>query len=58
MTILDTFYASGGPDVRLFTLELTCPAWTAPILICNGYPDYLTRAGATPVDDDQRFWND
>lgn len=37
MTILDTFYASGGDDVRLFTLELTCPAWTAPILICNGF---------------------
>lgn len=29
MTILDTFYASGGDDMRLFTLELTCPAWTA-----------------------------
>lgn len=39
MTILDTYYASGGPDVRLFTLELTCPAWTAPILICNGFTD-------------------
>ena len=39
MTILNSYYASGGPDVRLFTLELTCPAWTAPILICNGFKD-------------------
>lgn len=39
MTILDTFYASGGDDVQLFTLELTCPAWAAPILICNGFKD-------------------
>lgn len=39
MTIIDQFYASGGPDVRLFTLELTCPAWTAPVLICQGYED-------------------
>ena len=39
MTILNNYYASGGPDVRLFTLELTCPAWTAPILICNGFKD-------------------
>lgn len=28
MTILN-YYASGGPDIRLFTLELTCQAWTA-----------------------------
>lgn len=39
MTILDTYYASGGPDVRLFTLELTCQSWAAPILICNGFTD-------------------
>ena len=39
VTIIDQFYASGGPDVRLFTLELTCPAWAAPILICNGFAD-------------------
>lgn len=38
MTILDTFYASGG-DVIISTLELTCPAWSAPILICNGFTD-------------------
>lgn len=39
MTILNQFYASGGPDVRLFTLELTCPAWGEPILLCNGFTD-------------------
>jgi len=39
MTILNDYYASGGNDLRLFTLELTCPAWTAPILICNGFTD-------------------
>lgn len=39
MTILNQVYASGGPDVRLFTLELTCQAWSAPILICNGFKD-------------------
>lgn len=30
MTILNDYYASGGPDARLFTLELTCPAWNYP----------------------------
>lgn len=35
MTILEQVYASGG-DCIISTLELTCPAWTAPILICNG----------------------
>ena len=38
MTILNQIYASGG-DVIISTLELTCPAWTAPILICNGFTD-------------------
>ena len=39
MTILNDYYASGTNTVRLFTLELTCSAWTAPILICNGFTD-------------------
>ena len=39
MTVLNNFYASGGDDFRLFTLELTCPAWTGPVLICNGFTD-------------------
>jgi hypothetical protein len=39
MTILETLYASGGPDVRIITLELTSDAWAEPILICNGFED-------------------
>ena len=38
LTILNQVYASGG-DVIISTLELTCPAWTAPVLICQGYED-------------------
>ncbi len=38
MTILNQIYASGG-DVIIPTLELTCPAWTEPVLICQGYED-------------------
>jgi len=39
MTVLEQVYASAGPDVIIHTLELTCPAWSAPILICNGFKD-------------------
>ena len=38
MTILEQVYASGG-DVIIPTLELTCTAWTGPILLCNGFED-------------------
>ena len=38
MTVLEQVYASGG-DVIISTLELTCPAWDAPILLCNGFED-------------------
>ena len=38
MTILEQVYASGG-DVIVSTLELTCPAWGTPVLICQGYED-------------------
>jgi len=38
MTILEQVYASGG-EVIISTLELTCPAWDAPVLICQGYAD-------------------
>ena len=42
MTILDQFHASGGgKDVAILTLELTCPAWTEPVLICNGFEDQV-----------------
>lgn len=40
MTILNQVYASGG-DVIISTLELTCPAWDAPVLICQGYEDQI-----------------
>jgi hypothetical protein len=36
MTILEQVYASGG-DVIIPTLELTCPAWLAPLLLCPGF---------------------
>lgn len=38
MTVLDRVYASGG-DIIISTIELTCPAWTGPVLICNGFED-------------------
>lgn len=36
MTVLEQVYASGG-DVIIPTLELTCDAWTEPVLICAGF---------------------
>ena len=36
MTILEQVYASGG-DVIIHTLEITCAAWAAPILLCEGF---------------------
>lgn len=39
MTVLEQVYASAGPEVILFTLELTCDVWSGPILICNGFED-------------------
>lgn len=47
MTVLDQVYASGG-DVILNTIELTCGAWDAPILICQGFEDH------TCIDEDGR----
>lgn len=41
MTILETVFASGGNDVVIPTLELTCSAWAAPILLCNGFEDHV-----------------
>jgi len=41
MTILDQFYASGSKGVAILTLELTCPAWDEPVLICNGFEDQV-----------------
>jgi hypothetical protein len=39
MTILERVFASGGTEVVIPTLELTCSAWAAPILLCNGFED-------------------
>ena len=45
MTMLEQMYreavASGGNDVFVRTLELTCSAWDAPVLICNGFKDRI-----------------
>ncbi|ERL02461.1 hypothetical protein O999_06015 [Pseudomonas putida LF54] len=44
-TILEQIYreavASGGKEAFVRTLEITCPAWTAPVLICNGFKDRI-----------------
>lgn len=34
---LERVYASGGPEVIIPTLELTCEAWDEPILVCAGF---------------------
>lgn len=45
MTILEQAYreavASGGNDAFVRTLEITCAAWDAPVLICNGFKDRI-----------------
>lgn len=48
MTIISQIYASGG-DVIIPTLELTCPAWVEPILLCRGYENKtcITEDGRT-----------
>lgn len=48
MTILNQIYASGG-DVIIPTLELTCAAWDAPLLLCRGFEDQtcVTEDGRT-----------
>ncbi|MEE4464967.1 DUF1833 family protein, partial [Azotobacter chroococcum] len=48
MTILERVYASGGPEVIIPTIELTCAAWAEPILICAGFEDQ------TAVDENGR----
>lgn len=39
MSLLETVYASGGNDVLIATIELACPIWPEPILICQGFED-------------------
>lgn len=45
MSILEQTYrealASGGNEVFVRTLELTCPVWSEAILICNGFTDRI-----------------
>ena len=40
--------ANEGPDEIIRTLELTCPAWDAPVYICTGFEDI------TAVTEDNR----
>lgn len=43
--ILEQIYreavASGGKEAFVRTLEITCPAWDAPVLICSGFTDRI-----------------
>jgi hypothetical protein len=41
MTILERVFASGGTEVVIPTLELSCAAWDAPILLCNGFENHI-----------------
>jgi hypothetical protein len=64
-------YASVGNDMFVDTIEATCSAWAAPILICSGYEDrvcvtedgrtlvFLARAveEALPVSDNSGYQN-
>lgn len=45
---LNTIYASGR-TLPLSTLELSCSAWAAPVLVCNGFTDKVctTEDGRT-----------
>ncbi|MHC9284052.1 DUF1833 family protein [Pseudomonas aeruginosa] len=49
MTILERFYASGGKECAIATVELTCPIWADPILVCQGFEDQtcVTEDGRT-----------
>ena len=40
MTILERVFASGGTEVVIPTLEITCSAWSAPLLLCNGFENH------------------
>lgn len=40
MTILERVFASGGTEVVIPTLEITCTAWETPLLLCNGFEDH------------------
>ena len=38
-TVLDILRASGGSDVEIPTLELTCEAWADSLFLCAGFDD-------------------
>ncbi len=38
-TVLDILRASGGSDVEIPTLELTCDAWADSLFLCAGFDD-------------------
>lgn len=41
VSTLAEVFASGGTDIIIRTLELTCDAWPEPVLICNGFRDQV-----------------
>lgn len=41
MSILERVYASGGEEVLINTLELSCAAWGEPFRFCTGFEDQL-----------------
>lgn len=49
MTILERLCASGGPEVLIPMLELSCVIWPEPICVCPGFDDHLctTEDGRT-----------
>lgn len=49
MSTLEEVFASGGTDIIIRTLELTCATWPEPVLICNGFRDQVltTEDGRT-----------
>lgn len=40
MTVLERLFASAGTEVIIPTLEITCDAWAAPLLLCNGFENH------------------
>jgi len=40
MTVLQRLFASSGAEVIIPTLEITCSAWAAPLLLCNGFENH------------------
>lgn len=41
MTVLERVYASGGREVIIDTLELSCPAWPDSYRFCTGYEEQV-----------------